>query len=44
MDDLTKYINKRKSKSEIFLSTFDEGYENFKIGVLLKGLVPNAGH
>ena len=36
MDDLTKYINKRKSKNDFILSTFDEGYENFKIGVLLK--------
>ncbi len=36
MDDLTKYIKKKKLESNFFLSSFDEGYENFKIGVLLK--------
>jgi HTH-type transcriptional regulator / antitoxin HipB len=36
MDDLEKYISKRKSKSKDFAENFDKGYESFKIGVLLR--------
>lgn len=36
MDDLDKYIEKRKSKSPKFAQNYDKGYEQFKIGVLLK--------
>lgn len=36
MDDLEKYIVKRKSKSEKFARNFENGYESFKIGVLLR--------
>lgn len=36
MDDLDKYIEKRKSKSPQFAHNYDKGYEQFKIGVLLK--------
>ncbi len=36
MDDLEKYIKKRKSKSKKFAKSFEKGYENFKIGVLLR--------
>ena len=36
MDDLDKYIEKRKTKSKKFSQNFDKGYEQFKIGVLLK--------
>jgi HTH-type transcriptional regulator/antitoxin HipB len=36
MDDLDKYIAKRKKTDPEFAEGFDEGFENFKIGVLLK--------
>ena len=36
MSDLTKYINKRKKIDSEFQDNFDEGYENFKIGAMLK--------
>jgi hypothetical protein len=31
MDDLQKYIEKRKSQSKDFAENFDKGYEDFKI-------------
>ena len=34
MDDLEKYIKKRKKQNPAFSKQFEEGYENFKIGVL----------
>lgn len=43
MDDLDKYIEKRKKKSPEFARTFDQGYEQFKIGVLLKQARKEAG-
>ncbi|MEJ7849251.1 MAG: helix-turn-helix transcriptional regulator [Pyrinomonadaceae bacterium] len=36
MSDLKKYIEKRKKDDPEFAEGFDEGYENFKIGVLLQ--------
>ena len=36
MDDLDKYILKRKELSEDFAKNFDKGYEEFKIGEILK--------
>jgi len=36
MDDLDKYIETRKKLSPKFAKNFDKGYEQFKIGVLLK--------
>ena len=36
MDDLDKYILKRKELSEEFAKNFDKGYEEFKIGEILK--------
>ncbi len=36
MDDLEKYIAKRKTQSVNFSELFDKGYESFKIGILLK--------
>lgn len=35
-DDLEIYINKRKAESEEFADGFEEGYLNFKIGVILR--------
>ncbi|MBU3948230.1 MAG: helix-turn-helix domain-containing protein [Proteobacteria bacterium] len=43
MDDLDKYIETRKKKSLNFSQNFDEGYEQFKIGVLLKQARLEAG-
>ena len=36
MSDLTKYIDNRKKIDPEFQDNFDEGYENFKIGAMLK--------
>ena len=36
MSDLQKYIEKRKKSSEDFAKNFDQGYEDFKIGEILK--------
>ncbi len=43
MDDLDKYIEKRKSKSSKFAQNYEKGYEQFKIGILLKQTRLEAG-
>jgi len=43
MDDLDKYIENRKKKSPAFAKNFDKGYEQFRIGVLLKQARQDAG-
>jgi HTH-type transcriptional regulator / antitoxin HipB len=43
MDDLDKYIETRKNNSPNFIKNFEEGYEQFKIGVLLKQARLEAG-
>ncbi len=43
MDDLDKYIAGRKKRSPEFAENFDKGYEQFKIGVLLKQARIEAG-
>ena len=43
MDDLDKYIENRKKRSPEFAKNFDKGYEQFKIGVLLKQARLDAG-
>ena len=43
MDDLDMYIEKRKKQSPKFAENFDKGYEQFKIGVLLKQARLEAG-
>jgi HTH-type transcriptional regulator/antitoxin HipB len=43
MSDLQKYINKRKSHDPEFAENFDSGYEQFKIGALLKQAREDAG-
>ena len=43
MDDLNKYINKRKKNSKEFATEFDTGYQDFKIGVILKNARQKAG-
>ena len=43
MSGLQKYIKKRKKKDSRFAKDFDSGYEQFKIGVLLKQAREEAG-
>ena len=43
MDDLEKYISKRKRKSRKFAKDFETGYQDFKIGVTLKQAREKAG-
>ena len=43
MDDLDKFIKKRKQLSSKFAQNFDKGYEQFKIGILLKQARLEAG-
>ncbi|MDD2501693.1 MAG: helix-turn-helix transcriptional regulator [Geobacter sp.] len=43
MDDLDKYIAKRKKQNTDFADTFDSGYEEFKIGVVLRQAREQAG-
>ncbi len=43
MDDLEKYIKERKAKSKNFADGFEEGYDNFRIGYLLKQARKKAG-
>jgi hypothetical protein len=39
MSDLKKYVAERKKKDKAFAEGYDEGYEQFKIGVVLKQAV-----
>jgi HTH-type transcriptional regulator/antitoxin HipB len=43
MSDLQKYIRIRKARDSKFAKGFDSGYEQFKIGVLLKQARLDAG-
>jgi len=43
MSDLKKYISERKKKDRKFSVGFDEGYEQFKIGVILRQAREAAG-
>lgn len=43
MDDLEKYIEKRKKKSSEFAKGFEEGYEHFMIGLMLRRAREEAG-
>lgn len=43
MDDLNRYIEKRKKKSVEFAEVFDAGYEEFKIGAMLRQAREQAG-
>jgi len=43
MSDLKKYIKNRKSRDSKFALDYDSGYEQFKIGVLLKRAREEAG-
>lgn len=43
MSDLKKYVEKRKKKDPEFSKNYEVGYQNFKIGVLLKQLREESG-
>lgn len=43
MSDLQKYIAKRKAEEPEFAKNFEEGYQSFKIGVILKQAREEAG-
>lgn len=43
MSDLQKYIKKRKQADRKFAKGFDEGYEQFKVGAMLKHARESAG-
>ncbi len=43
MSDLQKYIKKRKARDIEFIKGFDSGYEQFKIGVMLKQAREESG-
>ncbi len=43
MSDLQKYIAERKKKSPDFAKNYEEGFEAFKLGVMLKQARKEAG-
>lgn len=43
MDDLERYIEKRKKSAPDFAAAFEAGYENFRIGVILRHAREEAG-
>ena len=43
MSDLKKYIGERKKRDQKFAIGYDEGYEQFKVGVLLRQAREAAG-
>jgi ribosome-binding protein aMBF1 (putative translation factor) len=43
VSDLKKYIADRKKKDKDFANGFDEGYEQFKIGIVLRQARESAG-
>ena len=43
MSDLKRYIKQRKTKDVVFATGFDAGYEQFKVGIVLRQARENAG-
>lgn len=43
MSDVDKYIRNRKSRDREFAQGFEEGYKEFKIGILLREAREQAG-
>lgn len=43
MSDLQRYIAKRKATDPLFAADFDSGYNDFRIGVLLRQARETAG-
>ena len=42
-NDVEKYIERRKRSDKVFAKDFDSGYEEFKIGVMLREAREQAG-
>jgi len=43
MSDLKKYVAKRKKTDKAFAKDYDKGFENFKIGVMLREVRETSG-
>lgn len=43
MNDLNKYVKERKKRDSAFADGYEVGYEEFKIGVILKSARKKAG-
>lgn len=43
MNDLREYVKKRKKKDAAFAKNYDDGYRDFKIGVVLRQAREKAG-
>jgi len=43
MSDLKQYIDRRKKRDKEFAKGYEEGYEQFKIGVMLRQARESAG-
>ena len=43
MSDLKKYIEKRKALDKVFAENYEEGYHDFKIGVMVREARRQAG-
>ena len=43
MSDLQKYISKRKKSDSEFAENYDLGYQNFKIGMVLRQMRKDSG-
>ena len=43
MSDLKKYVAKRKKKDSRFAKNYDQGYHDFKIGIMLRQARVKAG-
>ena len=43
MSDLKRYVRKRRATDKAFAKKYDEGYTEFKIGILLRNLRQEAG-
>jgi len=43
MSDLKTYINERKKTDKDFAEGFEEGYEQFKVGIMLRQARESAG-
>ena len=44
MSDIKKYVKERKKRDPEFASGYDQGYRDFKIGVLLRQARESAGY
>jgi len=43
MSDLKKYVKNRKAKDKVFAKDYESGYEDFKLGIMLRQARENAG-